>query len=293
MNSDNRNAPAAPARGIQWTPGARNLLFLLVIGGLAGGLVLLLVRIGAISGEPVTGSADLSQVLAPFIAIAIAIERFWEIVFDTVERFALTVSGLVGSARSGVKWMRDELNSAEVAVESAVAALAVVKDPGEQAAKYALLETAEGRLQAAKDRIADTVKSPEYVAVKRAITLLGSFVMGLAIAAGAQLALLNAAGIRLPLAADVLLTGLLIGAGPGPLHTFIGTLQEFRNGVANLAQLAQGAAIRNALQNVSVAQGGAGGSDRDLMPPGDTVAASPAATSQTLRSVKRVLRGRP
>ena len=255
--------------------------------------MLLLVQIGAISGEPVTGSADLSQVLAPFVAIAIAIERFWEVVFDTVERFALTVSGLVGSARSGVKWMRDELNSAETAVEAAVSALAVIEDPVDQAGKYAILETAEGRLQAAKDRIADTVKSPEYVAVKRAITLLGSFVMGLAIAAGARLALLNAAGIRLPLAADVLLTGLLIGAGPGPLHTFIGTLQEFRNGVANLAQLAQGAAIRNALQNVSVAQGGAGGGDRELLPIGDAVAASPAATFQTLRSVKRVLRGRP
>jgi hypothetical protein len=152
--------------------------------GLVGGLVLLLVQIGAISGEPVTGSADLSQVLAPFVAIAIAIERFWEVVFDTVERFALTVSGLVGSARSGVKWMRDELNSAETAVEAAVSALAVIEDPVDQAGKYAILETAEGRLQAAKDRIADTVKSPEYVAVKRAITLLGSFVMGLAIAAG-------------------------------------------------------------------------------------------------------------
>jgi len=45
-------------------------------------------------------------------------------------------------------------------------------------------------------------------------------------------------------------------------------------------------------ENVSVAKGGAGGSDRDLMPPGDTVAGSPAATSQTLRSVKRVLRGK-
>ena len=95
MNNDRPTAPAAPARGIQWTPGARNLLFLLVIIGLVGGLVLLLIQIGAISGEPVTGSADLGQVLAPFIAIAIAIERFWEIVFDTVERFALTVSCLL------------------------------------------------------------------------------------------------------------------------------------------------------------------------------------------------------
>ena len=135
MNKDQPIAPATPARGIQWTPGARNLLFLLVIVGLVGGLVLLLVQIGAISGEPVTGSADLSQVLAPFVAIAIAIERFWEVVFDTVERFALTVSGLVGSARSGVKWMRDELNSAETAVEAAVSALAVIEDPVDQAGR--------------------------------------------------------------------------------------------------------------------------------------------------------------
>ena len=75
MNNDQPIAPATPARGIQWTPGARNLLFLLVIVGLAGGLLLLLVQIGAISGEPVTGNADLSQVLAPFVAIAIAIEN--------------------------------------------------------------------------------------------------------------------------------------------------------------------------------------------------------------------------
>ena len=293
MNKDETGPAGAPSRGIQWTPGARNLLFLLVIVGLVGGLALLLIQIGAIRGDAVAGNGDLSQVLAPFVAIAVAIERFWEIVFDTVERFALTVSGLVGSARSGVKWMRDELGSAETAVEDAVAALAVVKDPAEQCRLYAVLETAEGRLQAAKDRIADTIKSPEYVAVKRAITLLGSFVMGLAISSGARLALLNTAGIRLPLAADVLLTGLLIGAGPGPLHTFIGTLQELRNGVANLAQLAQGAAIRNALQNISVTQGGAGGGDRELLPPQEGPTPSPTSAAQTLRSVKRVLRGKP
>ena len=31
MNNDQPIAPATPARGIQWTPGARNLLFLIVI----------------------------------------------------------------------------------------------------------------------------------------------------------------------------------------------------------------------------------------------------------------------
>lgn len=288
----NKPAVDRPA-GIAWTPFARNLIFVIAMVVLMGGLALLLLRIGAITGEAPPGTGDLSQLLAPFVAISVAIERFWEVVFDTVERFALTVSGRIGSARSGIKWMRDEMNNAEAAVEAAVAALAKISKPEDQNAGYAVLETAEARLQAAKDRIADTIKAPEYVAVKRATTLLGSFVMGLAIAATARLALLNTAGIRLPLAADVLLTGLLIGAGPTPMHTFIGTLQEVRNGVANLAQLAQGAAIRNALQNVAVAQGGAGGGDRELLPIGSAIAASPAATSQTLRSVKRALRGRP
>jgi hypothetical protein len=42
----------------------------------------------------------------------------------------------------------------------------------------------------------------------------------------------------------VLLTGLLLGAGPGPLHSLITTLQELRNAVAGLADLARGSAFK-------------------------------------------------
>ena len=61
-----------------------------------------------------------------------------------------------------------------------------------------MLERAEGRLQGDKDRIADTVKSREYVGVKRGIRVVGSFGMGLAIEAGGRLGVLDGVEGRLP-----------------------------------------------------------------------------------------------
>lgn len=274
-------------------PLARNWPFVFVMAAGIGGLIFILVRLGALTGDAPMGGGERLSLLAPFVAISVAIERFWEIVFDTLERFLLTVTGLTGSIGFGMKWMREELANAQVAVEQAVGALAKMQTADSQASGYADLEAAEARWQAARDRITDTIKSPEYVAVKRAVTLLGSFILGLGIALAFRLALLNAAGIRMPLAADVLLTGLLIGAGPSPMHAFIGALQELRDGVASLAQLAQGAAIRNALENVSRAAGGGERADRAVPTANFPAPPTPSRAAAILRAAKRILRSRP
>jgi len=190
---------------------------------------------------------DFSVALAPFVALATAIERFWEIAFDVYERFALTVGKLVGSGARGITWMKSELDNANDAVSSVAEQLGNTNptDP-----KYgnlmAALQEAEERMLDAQDRIAETLKAPQYTTVKRAITLLGSLVMGLAVSLIGGINIFNAVGFRLPGGVDVLLSGLLVGAGVGPMHSLIGALQNAREAVSGLANLAKSSAVRNA-----------------------------------------------
>lgn len=188
---------------------------------------------------------DLITLLAPFLVIATAIERFWEAVFSMYERVALAAGRVMGIAAHTAKWMNTELRNAEQAVTEAVSELGdhSLADP-EYLALWASFQEAEQRLLDAQARIAETLKTPEYVAAKRAITVAGSLVIGLLVSVGANLALFQVAGFALPRAFDVLLTGILIGAGPGPLHIFIGVLHELRATLAGLANLAQGSAYK-------------------------------------------------
>ena len=227
-------------------------------------LLVLVISVGLLIWNGVRGDAgtvskadgvDLVVLLAPFVALAMAIERFWEAVFNYYESVAVATARLIGVGQQTATWMRGEAANAETAV-SEVAALLGTKKPGDpdydRLSKA--LAVAETRLQDAQTRIANLPKTPEYVAAKRAITTLGSLALGLGVGIVGRLTLLNAAGFAVAAPIDYVITGLLIGSGPGPLHSFIGTLQELRNALAGVAELARGTAVRNALQGVEHAR---------------------------------------
>ncbi len=202
------------------------------------------------SAASAAASPDLFVALAPFLAIATAIERFWELIFNQYEGFAAQMGRVIGVSAAKVRWIQNEVRKAEQAVKEIADQLPINQDAHNFPILWSKFESAEGRLLASQARLSELFKSPEYVSLKRSITLLGSLALGVAVAILSKLGLFNAAGYPIPPYMDIFLTGLIIGAGTGPMHSFIGFLQEFRNATTGLSELARGSAI----QRVTVAQ---------------------------------------
>jgi len=183
--------------------------------------------------DPSKPPADLTKSLASHVALAAVIERFWETIFNLLESLALSFGGVAGVFSTRIK----KLMAAKAAIISAA------PDPSDLATQ-AHLGDINGALAAA-------LKAPRYVAVKRFITLFGSLILGLVCSITAHLGIFNEAGFPVPAPMDVLLTGVLIGAGAEPVHQVITGLQSARDALAGAAQLAKSAALRNAVQAVS------------------------------------------
>jgi hypothetical protein len=189
---------------------------------------------------------DIAKSAAPFIALAAAIERFWESFFAWYESFALSVGRLMGVSAKMLGWMRTELERARSAMYDLVS-----KPNDGQGVQQEELLAAEARLKDAQTRIEEALKFPEYVALKKAIILLGSLILGIAIAAMGKLQILAIVGFgAVPNWADMVITGVLIGLGPGPLHDIIGMIQELRNAISGIADLARGTALKKAAESL-------------------------------------------
>lgn len=250
--------------------------------------VVLIVVVGyqVFLGEPPEDSKaapDLARTFAPLVAIALAIERFWESVFGLFESFVLGTGRALRSLSGATNWMKTELEAAQVAVNQAASALK--QDPTDTAALKAL-QDAEKRLLDGESRLAESLKAPEYLAFKRGVTVMGSLIVGVVVAVSMKLRMLGPAGLAVWWPFDSILTGLAIGAGPGPLHAFIGTLQEMRNAFAGVADLARGAGVARAAEGLK--QAAAGAREAVGQPPAFAAGPSPALR----REVARVLQPR-
>jgi hypothetical protein len=185
---------------------------------------------------------EFSVVLAPLVAVAIAIERLLETGFNWYEQSVKAVSEVVSQIRQPLDWIEEELRQAYDAAEAAAKNTGVAATP----AALDALDRAEERLAKAEQRLLGWVKAPEYVAWKRAITIWVGLLVGLVVAVLADLGMLHTIGMPAPRLLDMLLTGLVIGAGPGPLHSIIGMLQGGKDALDKVAALADGKALREA-----------------------------------------------
>jgi RNase P/RNase MRP subunit p29 len=241
-------------------------------------------------------ATDLTAALVPFVLLATAIERFWEAVFDWVEKVFISTGKVFGSVNQSVKWMVDEYNNAQVAVTNLVTSFngktgEEMRVVGEQ------LAYAEQRLKDAQLRVEEIPKEPRYVATKSAITIFGSLAIGLGIGilgllANQPILFFKAAGFTSPTWLDGILTGLIIGAGPGPVHSLIGTLQSIRDSVSALGNLAQGTALKNAAQTITPAVAATTTKEITVEAPPSLPAASPESSPQLERSLQAAVRKR-
>jgi hypothetical protein len=193
-----------------------------------------------------TIGGELVYILGPLLAISVAIERLVETVFDWYEQSLRAAADVLTTPRETLDWVGQEYQNAYDAAEK----VAGGGDGDDSAAFLKKLGSVEQRLVKAEQRLRSWTKSPEYIAWKRAISICAGLMAGLLVAIVGDLRMLSLIQIPVPRLLDLLVTGLVIGAGPGPMHSLIGILQSGKDAVNNLSDLARGKAIKDALETV-------------------------------------------
>lgn len=251
--SSAENNPGVPSDAPSWDERAQffrmqrwfRFLVLLVIG-IWVGLILWVVFYAQITDAdalPLEASANLTVVLAPLLAAAAAVERTLETIFNVVEGSWRTMVAYLGR---GMRWLK----SAETEVKQARQFLEEVADrynmemgnmeighgPVSQLtaavqAKIdevnAMMTLAQQRLKVAEDKLSEATSSENYINAKTAVSIILGLMLGVIIAAVAQLQMFAMLGVGIvPADFDVLITGLVIGSGSYPVHSLVGILQQ-------------------------------------------------------------------
>ena len=188
--------------------------------------------------------SDFATVLAPLLAISVAIERLLETAFNWYEQTSQAVADILVAPREALDWVGKEYQDAYEATKEATETLSVETSPE----SLELLAMAENRLAKAEERLRGWVSAPEYLAWKKALCIWFGLLGGLVVSVLGDLGMLHFIGIPAPRFIDMLVTGLVIGSGPGPMHDLIGILQGGKDALGNLAQLAKGKGVREAAE---------------------------------------------
>jgi hypothetical protein len=186
-------------------------------------------------------AGDYATVLAPLLAVSVAIERLLETAFNWYEQSVQTVADVLAAPRTGLDWVRKELQDAYDAAEKVAGSIGAAV-ANSQALE--VLNAAEARLAKAEQRLSGWTKAPEYVAFKRAFSIAIGLFVGLEVAVSGDLGMLHMIGFPVPRFVDMLVTGLVIGSGPGPMHSLIGILQGGKDSLQKLAELTEVRTVR-------------------------------------------------
>jgi hypothetical protein len=253
MSSAENNNPNVPSDAPTWDERSQyfrmrawfRILVLLIIGIWVGLIVwvLLFAQITDANTSPLEASANLTVVLAPILAAAAAVERTLETLFNVVEGSWRTMVAYLGR---GMRWLK----SAETEVKQARQFLAEVADKynaemanieigqgsvsqltaavkAKMDAVEGMMALAQGRLQAAEDKLSEATSSENYINAKTSVSVVLGLMLGVIIAALAQLQMFAMLGVGIvPSRFDVLITGLVIGSGSYPVHSLVGILQQ-------------------------------------------------------------------
>ena len=189
---------------------------------------------------------DYTKVLAPFLAISVALERLLETGFNWFEQSSRAVADVLAAPREALDWVGKEYQDAYQATQDAAATIGEDITPE----SLVLLQQAETRLATAEDRLRSWVNAPEYLAWKKALSIWLGLLAGIIIAVAGDLGILRFIGIPTPRVMDMLLTGLIIGSGPGPMHDLMGILQGGKNALESLGELGKGKEIQVAMADL-------------------------------------------
>lgn len=174
---------------------------------------------------------EIAKVLAPLSALSLAIERMLETIFDLFEQAVDEVAKLGSAGLQGLQWFQAELDRAWDAARSAASNLDGTPE------KLNILQEAEARIIAANQRIAGLSKDPRYVSNKRVLTIWLGLMMGLVFAVLTDTGIFQLLQISVPRIVDMLVTGFILGAGSGPVHSLVGMLQGAKDAISSISSL--------------------------------------------------------
>jgi hypothetical protein len=190
------------------------------------------------------------------------VERFIEMCWGIFESLGMRLVAMVGLGVGWATYARDEVRSAEVEINQLATAAARLRhapaatlstqpgaDPEGLALLAAQIDAAQQRLADAQTQLGSALKSASYQSVKKAVSIAGSLVMGMGIAWASGLDMFKLLGLVPNTAGTnpytLLITGLVIGAGSGPVHSVIGLIQQARDATDQAANLLSSRSKRN------------------------------------------------
>jgi hypothetical protein len=199
---------------------------------------------------------DVGKALGPILALALMIERLLETVFDIFERNWAQVARFGTSASDGVNHLNKMLtlysgqltsamNDLENAIGSADPEISAKTD-----AMIAKVDEAEKRVREASAKFASLTSDTKYLAWKRTISIWLGLTLGLIVAIISDKGVFEYLNMGVPRLLDMLVTGFVIGAGSGPMHSLIGILQSAKSTLDNVGSLTGLSALQKDIQEL-------------------------------------------
>ncbi len=235
-------AGTATARVAGWRRNTR-----LVLGGvtvISAALAVYLQMVYKVPLFPQGGSgkvpADVTGTLAPLLVAATGVERLIEMGWNFLESRFLEVVSWIGMGEEWVEYAHTEVSSARTTLHNLVRQA----DPVAPAADA--LKTAADALRSAHKLLESSLESQGYVSFKQAASVIAGLFLGVIVAFSAGLDMLQLLQLSgKATIAGMLITGLIIGTGSGPVHSIIGLLQQTRNAVGQAADFFDSRAGQN------------------------------------------------
>jgi hypothetical protein len=200
---------------------------------------------------------DVGKALGPILALALAIERLVETIFNIFENNVRQVAKYGSAGAEGLNYLNQvsslyyrEMLSARNMLRVAVDASADNSTPVDKSLLIKRLEDAEKRFTEASNRIFDLPKDPKYVAWKRVISIWLGLFLGLLVAVFSDEGIFQHLNMSVPRLMDMLITGFVIGAGSGPMHSLIGILQSAKTTLDNVGSFTGLGTVKQEIQNL-------------------------------------------
>jgi hypothetical protein len=204
-------------------------------------------------------TSDVGTLLAPMVAAATGIERILEMAWSWFENAGRQLVATIGLGASWANYAQLQVHNAE----ATLTALTQQARPGAAAIDLTLdqrIAEAERNLINAQQRVSNALDSDRYRRAKQAASIIVGVGLGIAITIITGLDMFKLLGLTT--SANIfgeIVTGVIIGAGTGPVHSLIGLLQQTRDAVDEAANFFNARALENKTRAIATASGAAGG----------------------------------